>query len=90
MDIDKFAGAHCDFCDSEQSKPCLSCMKIIIYEAIREGVLEGFKDCCVDEIDVAIKKGVALALACDSSMAIEEGTRRALEEPRRALKNENI
>ena len=38
MDIDKFAGEHCDFCDYETPKLCLSCMKTITYEAIKDGV----------------------------------------------------
>lgn len=44
MDIDKFAGCHCDFCDYEKCKPCLSCVKIIMYESQREAWLEILRD----------------------------------------------
>ena len=36
MDIDKFSGGHCDFCNYEKSEPCLSCQKIMYYEAIKD------------------------------------------------------
>lgn len=42
MDINKFIGEHCDFCDYENSKICLSCMKIITYEGVKEGTYHAF------------------------------------------------
>jgi len=44
MDIDKFAGGQCDFCDYRNSKPCLSCVKIIMYESQREAWLEFLRE----------------------------------------------
>lgn len=35
-EIDRFVQRHCDFCDYENSKPCLSCTKIIMFLAFKE------------------------------------------------------
>ena len=37
-EIDNLVSSHCDFCDYENSKPCLSCMKYIIYLGIKDSV----------------------------------------------------
>lgn len=40
MDIDKFAFSSCEACieNEKQTKICLSCMKILIYEGIKDGI----------------------------------------------------
>ncbi len=40
MNIEQIANIHCESCDYDTPKPCLSCMKFIIYEAIKEAWIE--------------------------------------------------
>lgn len=58
-EIDNLASSHCDFCDYENSKPCLSCMKYIIFCAIKEAFKENL--CMPDECSMneAIAEGVS-------------------------------
>lgn len=44
MDIDKFAFGCCEACiecsDTRESRICLSCKKLMFYEALKDGVIE--------------------------------------------------
>lgn len=46
FDIDQFALGTCEACieNSNQTKICLSCMKILVYEAIKDGTYHGIFD----------------------------------------------
>jgi hypothetical protein len=44
MDIFNFANHACDFCDYENKKPCITCMKILIYTGIKDGIKESFEN----------------------------------------------
>lgn len=59
MDISKFSGDYCDFCDYEKIKPCLSCIKIMYYEGIKDGIKESFSAIAIEE---AIKEGIESAM----------------------------
>lgn len=74
MSIDSLASSHCDFCDYENSKPCLSCMKYLIYLGIKDGI----KDRIFNNINEAIERETIQALGCNSYNAVVEGTKKAL------------
>jgi len=56
--IDNLVDSHCGFCDYEKSKPCLSCMKYIIYLAIKDAYSDNLGSAPID-FEEAISEGVS-------------------------------